>query len=89
MPSLSKSKFLAGWQCPKKLWLDVHEPDLAEPTSAAQQRIFDQGIKVGEIARGYFPGGVLIDADHLHIPDALVQTHEALMNHVDVIFEGA
>lgn len=89
MDSLSKSKFLAGWQCPKRLWLEIHEPNLVEPTSKAQQRIFDQGIEVGEKARDQFSGGVLIEADHFHIPDALNQTRQALANNADTIFEGA
>lgn len=27
---LSKSRFVAGWQCPKLLWWTVHEPDAKE-----------------------------------------------------------
>ncbi len=89
MHSLSKSKFLAGWQCPKRLWLEVHESNLAAPISATQQSIFDQGIQVGEKARDQFPSGVLIEADQFHIQEALDQTSHALAIQTDIIFEGA
>ena len=35
---LSKSKFVAGCECPKRLYLQVHEPD------AAAEAIIEQGV---------------------------------------------
>lgn len=85
---LSKSKYLSGLQCQKRLWMEIHKPELASPPPPGQQRIFDQGTTVGELATEEFPDGVLIEADYLNIPDAIKQTKEALDNSVDVIFEG-
>ncbi|MCH7763707.1 MAG: DUF2779 domain-containing protein [Candidatus Marinimicrobia bacterium] len=85
---LSKSKYLSGLQCHKRLWLEIHKPELAPPPPPGEQRIFDQGTKVGELATEEFPDGVLIEADYLNIPEAVKQTEEALDNSVDVIFEG-
>ena len=85
---LSKSKYLSGLQCHKRLWLEIHKPELASPPPPGRQRIFDQGTTVGELATEEFPDGVLIEADYLNIPDAIKQTKEALDNSVDVIFEG-
>jgi hypothetical protein len=85
---LSKSKYLSGRQCDKRLWLEIHSPELIPPTPPSQERIFDQGTNVGELATEQFPDGVLIEADYLNIPDAIKQTKEALDNSVDVIFEG-
>jgi hypothetical protein len=76
MQQLSKSKILSGWQCTKKLWLDVHDPDLAE-TDPALERIFELGHEVGELARRLFPGGVLIGHDH-RLDEALAETAERL-----------
>jgi len=59
---LSKSKILAGWQCPKRLWLAVHEPERGEVT-ASMERAFRVGHEVGDLARRLFPGGVLIGHD--------------------------
>ena len=59
---LTKSRYLSWLQCPKRLWLEVHQPDLQADLSLAQQRIIQQGSEVGAFARTYFPGGVLIDS---------------------------
>lgn len=85
---LSKSKYLSGLQCQKRLWLSVHKPELAPLPSLAQQRLFDQGTRVGELARAEFPGGLLIDADHKHIPEAIQQSQIAVNDGIDVLFEG-
>ncbi|PWG03533.1 DUF2779 domain-containing protein [Sphingosinicella humi] len=73
---LSKSKITAFEQCPKKLWLSVHRPELAEQDAGAEQR-FAAGHEVGAVACALHPGGVMVDAD----PDlraALKQTAELL-----------
>ncbi len=85
---LSKSRFLSGYQCQKKLWLEKHRRNLITPFSALQQRILDQGTRVGELAQNQFPGGVEIEADHFHIPEAIVQTQKALDSGVSILFEG-
>lgn len=57
MRTLSKSKLMAYRQCPKRLWLEVHRPDLRED-SAATQASFAVGHQVGDIAqRLYDPKG--------------------------------
>jgi hypothetical protein len=86
---LSKSRYLRGLQCRKSLWLDQFRPDLRAPVSPALQRVFDQGRAVGELARRVFPDGLLIAADHEHIPDALKQTQEALQKGARTLFEPA
>jgi predicted RecB family nuclease len=55
---ISKSKFVAGVQCLKRLYLQVHSPELAAQPSAADQAIIQQGHDVGMLARRLFPGGV-------------------------------
>ena len=71
---LSKSRFLSGFQCQKKLWLEKHHPELKAVTPDSQQAILDQGTRVGELAREQFRDGVLIEADYDEIPLALKQT---------------
>jgi hypothetical protein len=53
MPAnLSKSRFVAGWQCHKQLWLRVHEQDAPElQVDVVLQDRFDQGAEVGALAR--------------------------------------
>lgn len=50
MRPLSKSKLLAYRQCPKRLWLEIHAPELKVESDQAQAR-FDQGHEVGILAR--------------------------------------
>ena len=59
-PSLSKSRFTAGLQCLKRLYLQSCHPALADPIPESRQAIFDTGNIVGELARDRFPGGRLI-----------------------------
>jgi len=74
--TLSKSRILSGWQCHKRLWLEIHDPEKAR-VSAATERSFQVGHEVGEIARRAFPDGVLIGHDHsLHL--ALEETARRL-----------
>ncbi len=64
MRNLSKSKLIAYRQCPKRLWLEIHHPELRED-SAATQAGFQTGFAVGEIAQQiYDPSqtGQLLDA---------------------------
>src|SRR5262245_22335880 len=89
-PRLSKSKFLSGLQCHKRLYLEVHHPSLATKPDAATQAMFDMGTEVGELARSLFPGGVLVTAGYRQTEAALTQTI-ALIQDVTVpaIFEAA
>jgi hypothetical protein len=58
---LSKSKFMAGVQCLKRLYLLVHEPKLAGQPDDAGEAIMHQGQQVGLLARQLFPGGIEVD----------------------------
>ena len=83
MYRLSKSKLVAALQCPKRLYLEVHQPAVARIGAALQAR-FDAGHRVGEAARALFPGGRLIEhQDNLTL--ALQETEEALTDAGDVV----
>lgn len=84
--SLSKSKILLHRQCPKRLWLQVHKPELAEVDPAAEAR-FRDGNKVGDVARQLYPGGDFIDT--LNRKEALSRTAMALETGNKPIFEAA
>jgi hypothetical protein len=87
--TLSKSRFLSGLQCPKRLYLETHGRDLATPPDAFQKRIFSNGHAVGQLARTRFPGGLLIEASFSEVSKALEQTQKAIQEKASVIFEGA
>lgn len=90
MQYLSKSRFVAGWQCPKLLWWKVHEPEAVElqPDRVLQDR-FDQGELVGALAREQFPGGVLIDLPHRAVQARLEATRAAIDSGAPAIFEAS
>lgn len=69
---LSKSRLLAFLQCPKRLHLALHRPDLAEEDEGAARRMV-VGHGVGEIARRLQPAGVLIGHDD-DLGSALAET---------------
>ena len=49
-PSLSKSRLISAWQCPKRLHLEKHRPDLAV-VSARTRALWATGHRVGYIAQ--------------------------------------
>jgi len=49
---------MAGVQCLKRLYRLVNQPELGAGKTAADFALFEQGRKVGELARQLFPGGV-------------------------------
>jgi predicted RecB family nuclease len=86
---LSKSRFVAGWQCEKLLWWTVHEPEAVElQPDKVLQDLFDQGRQVGELARLEFPGGMLIDHAHDAYTERLASTQAAIEAAVPAIFEA-
>ncbi len=90
LPKLSKSRFIAGYQCHKRLYLECYSRDLADPVTPALQASFDVGTRVGEIARNSYPGGRLIDLDHIHHQKAEELTMQALKDpSVPSVYEAA
>ena len=58
MPFLSKTKYIAGLQCPKLLWVYYNSKEEIPEITASQQQVFDQGHLVNEYAHRLFPGGI-------------------------------
>ncbi|BAL23469.1 DUF2779 domain-containing protein [Azoarcus sp. KH32C] len=89
MRVLSKSKLLAYLQCPKRLWLELHRPDLREE-SAATQASYAMGHSVGEIARRIYDKdgkGSLIDVAAEGFDGALARS-QTLLAGTRPIFEA-
>jgi hypothetical protein len=86
---LSKSTFMAGIQCQKRLYLSKFRRDLLpEEVDEQQQAIFDAGIDTGLLAQQLFPNG--IDASPLTPFDyqkSVKRTQSYLMTN-DVIYEA-
>lgn len=87
-PPLSKSLYIKGLQCHKALWLQKFQPELQDEISESQQAAFDSGTEVGILARGLFPGGLLIPYDELTYAEQLTMTKNAISEGVPTIYEA-
>jgi hypothetical protein len=85
MAGLSKSRILIHRQCPKRLWLQIHQPKLAVDDADATAR-FATGNLVGDLARSLHPNGVLIESENLS--QALADTASALQGKRRPLFEA-
>ena len=78
---------MAGLQCKKRLYLEVHHPELQEFSDDAE-RAFSIGHEVGEAARTLHPGGKLIEHQG-NLANALDETRQLLDAPGDVtLFEA-
>ena len=84
---LSKSHVLTGLQCLKRLHLETHASELAEPPDPRAEGMRALGTEVGVIARRRFPGGVLVQGPH----EEAVRATRALLADASVpaIYEAA
>lgn len=84
---LSKSRITAFEQCPRRLWLSIHNPDVAEFDEGAEAR-FATGHEVGAVACALYPEGVMVEAEP-NLAAALARTVELIANdHPGPIFEA-
>ena len=74
---LSKSKIISGLQCPKRLYLEIHQPKLRQD-SAQTEALFAMGHRVGEIAQELVPDGVMIAMENWDIGRAIEATRRLL-----------
>lgn len=88
-PILSKSTFIYGCQCPKRLYLHKFHPELTNPEDEQQQAIFKRGTDVGEFAQQLFPGGVNAQGDEEWHSQKTVQRTQKLLPVYQVIYEAA
>jgi hypothetical protein len=87
---LSKSKLLAFRQCPKRLWLEVHRPELREDSSATEAS-FTVGHQVGDIARQVYDPkgkGELIDFKVGGFEAAFARTQALLQGSLPIFEAG-
>jgi hypothetical protein len=79
---LSKSRIAEFLQCPKRLFLSVHRPELKEESPSAQAR-FEIGHQVGALAQQLYPDGIMIGDERNDLRAALEQTRQVLRDHPD------
>ena len=80
MRTLSKSKLIAHRQCPKRLWLELHRPELRED-SAQSAATFSTGHSIGAIAQALYdprPDRAIINSQGADFNTAFENTLELL-----------
>lgn len=90
MRNLSKSKLLSFRQCTKRLWLEIHRPELRED-SAGTEACFVVGHQVGDIASQlYDPEGksAFLDLTNISITELLEHTQTLCKTSKQPIFEA-
>jgi hypothetical protein len=86
---ISKSKFVAGVQCLKRLYLQVHQPGLAAEPDEASKAVIEQGRQVGLVAQRAFPGGVMVEPGPKELVKAIKATRELVAkSEAPAIFEA-
>lgn len=85
---LTKSRYTAGLQCLRRLWLNVHEPIAwDEPESGSSE---DIGLEIGRMAHLLFPGGVVVQEKPWEHAAAVARTAALMADRsVPAIFEAA
>jgi hypothetical protein len=90
MRNLSKSKIIAFRQCPKRMWLEIHKPELRDDSGS--EMVFAIGNQVGDVARRIYDTagtGRLIDVDEIGWEAAYAETSAWLSATAAPLFEAA
>ena len=90
---LSKTTFMYGVQCKKRLYLHKNGKKFgieSDKVSAQQEAIFSTGTNVGELAQQLFPGGVdCTPESYYDFGPSLDLTEKSILDGVEVIYEAA
>ena len=77
--TLSKSRLISAWQCPKKLHLEKHHPELAEITDNMES-LFAMGHQVGAIAQDLYGTAESVEIPFNRKMSRMVQETQALID---------
>jgi len=83
---LTKSNYLDGLQCPKLLWIKKNDKARLPETTELEQKKFDDGTLIGELATTVFPDGISL-ADE-GFKENLEKTKELLDKKVPIFEAG-
>jgi len=75
---ISKSSFIAGLKCHRKLWQRIWQPQSAAPWSGIDRLRMEFGIRFGELAHELYPDAVLIEINIRKLKQAEEDTRRAI-----------
>lgn len=89
MKSISKSRFVSGVQCSKKIYFEYFRNDLKLPVSESTQQIFDLGHTVGTLAQKSFPDGKdATPEDFSDFSKSIEQTKQWIAEETETVYEA-
>ena len=87
---ISKSKFVAGLSCEKRLFFEVNHPELKTPISASQEAKFALGHRIGALSQDRFSGGVNAEPENKRDFQTWIEsTRSFIANGESIIYEAA
>lgn len=87
---ISKSRFLSGCQCHKKLYFDIHRKDLKPTVHENQRALFDAGHEIGALAQTRFPGGIDVSPEkYSDFSTSIAKTTSLINSGSQTIYEAA
>lgn len=87
---LSKTTFMYGVQCAKRVWLNKHLPKERDVQTATQTRIFQQGTDLGLLAQQLFPGGINAEPENYYsFQQSVADTERYIRRGHQIIYEAA
>jgi hypothetical protein len=87
---ISKSKFVAGLSCEKRLFFEVNHPELKTPISASQEAKFALGHRIGALSQDRFLGGVNAEPENKRNFQIWIEsTRSFIANGESIIYEAA
>ena len=87
-PTISKTQYLKGLQCPLALWYYRYRKDLKPEIDPATQMRFDVGKEVGILAQKYFVNGIEITENYREIKKAVQSTQQLTTEGHEIIYEA-
>ena len=86
--NLSKSNYMAGIDCSRRLWLNLWRKELKPAPAGMSKLIMGQGRDFGELAHQLYPGAVLIDIDIRNLAKAEDDTRSAIDEGASLVLEA-
>lgn len=87
---ISKSRFVSGMQCEKKLYFDLYRSDLKPAVPDEQEVLFEIGNEIGALAHKRFPNGKDATPESYNdFSNAIEQTRQWIAAGESTIYEAA
>jgi hypothetical protein len=87
---ISKSRFVSGTQCSKKLYYDTYRKDLKPVLSEQKELLFSTGHLIGDLAQRAFPNGKdATPSNYYDFSKSIKDTKEWINTGIKTIYEAA